>query len=635
MNKAIICSLCLLGSIHGFSQDTATQNILSARDDSAKVIRLADYAYSFVDSDKEKARRLYDELMRVSKKLDYPYWIGMTWFNLGYMHSKEAKDREAIQDFNTALQYLEKTNRIDQVASCHLNIGAISERIGDIGQKINSMMEAIRLLEPTKYKDLLMYAYNGVGVSFYNMNDFYKGEVYFKKSIQIGREIKDSTSIISALYGVANCISSSGKFEAAVPFAKESLEIALATKNDYNLSVANACLSQLYRKWGKGLLAIEHARKSFGHAKACDDKHYQLIGLMDMADGYGLLKDHKKRIEYLNQALTIARESGTVLQLDDIYKGLSEAYEGEGNYQKALDYYKQSIVNLDSTNNLENRKNVAELEIRYQTAQKEIQLQKSRQYTLLSIGAALVTLLVAGLIFLQYKSRKKLHERQLQSLQKDSEIQQLHALMQGEEKERSRIAKDLHDGVAGMLAAAKMHLESVGSEQEAFTKDTEYVKGIGLLNDAAVELRKTSHNLMPEVLIQYGLDQAIRRYCNNINSGRTLSVEYNSLGKIGRFNNSFELSVYRIVQELLNNIVKHSRAKEAIVQVSRYDGILSITIEDNGVGFSAGKDQPEGMGLKSLSSRVKAINGKMELVSEPGSGVSAYLEFDLMGLDKK
>lgn len=86
MIKGIICSLCLLGSIPGFSQVTAMQNILSARDDSAKVIRLADYAYSFVDSDKEKARILYDELMRVSKKLEYTCWIGMTWFNLGYMH---------------------------------------------------------------------------------------------------------------------------------------------------------------------------------------------------------------------------------------------------------------------------------------------------------------------------------------------------------------------------------------------------------------------------------------------------------------------------------------------------------------------------------------------------------------------
>jgi signal transduction histidine kinase len=137
---------------------------------------------------------------------------------------------------------------------------------------------------------------------------------------------------------------------------------------------------------------------------------------------------------------------------------------------------------------------------------------------------------------------------------------------------------------------------------------------------------------MPEVLLHHGLDFAIRRYCSNISNNDVLVVQYDSWGDVKRFKNSFELSVYRVVQELLNNIVKHSRANKAIVQVSQQNTILSITIEDNGVGFNQKGIKSEGMGLYSLRSRVEAINGTIQL-EEPGSGVSAYLEFDTTGLE--
>jgi signal transduction histidine kinase len=140
---------------------------------------------------------------------------------------------------------------------------------------------------------------------------------------------------------------------------------------------------------------------------------------------------------------------------------------------------------------------------------------------------------------------------------------------------------------------------------------------------------------MPEVLLKHGLDKALSRYCNNISNSQSLTIQYDSWGEIKRYRDSFELSVYRIVQELLNNIVKHSKATHAIVQVNGQDNILSITIEDNGVGFNQDNGTGTGMGLGSLRSRVNAMNGKIEVEGEPGSGVSAYLEFETTGVEKE
>ncbi|HTM93463.1 MAG TPA: ATP-binding protein [Flavisolibacter sp.] len=247
-----------------------------------------------------------------------------------------------------------------------------------------------------------------------------------------------------------------------------------------------------------------------------------------------------------------------------------------------------------------------------------------------TLAALVVAFLIVALLFIRSKHKKRMHEQGLKSIHQQKELQLLQALMQGEEKERSRIAKDLHDGVAGMLAAVKMHFSSMPGVDNLMQSEG-YQQGMQLLNVAAQEIRKASHNLVPEVLLQHGLDEAIRRYCINVNNSKVLQIQYDSWGEISRFTGSFELSAYRIVQELVNNIIKHSKATQAIVQLSQQDDLLSISIEDNGVGFS----NNDGMGLRSLQSRIKAMNGKMEVESSQQSGVSAYLEFEITDLKKE
>lgn len=334
--------------------------------------------------------------------------------------------------------------------------------------------------------------------------------------------------------------------------------------------------------------------------------------------------------------------------LPQVYEPLAQANYKMGHYKTAYDYLNQTLLFKDSLVKVENNRIMADMEFRYRTAQKEkalsdkqlqiaqkeVQLQKSKQYMLLSIGATLVALLIAGLLYANSRYKKRQHAKQMQSLQQQKEIQILQALMQGEEKERSRIAKNLHDGVAGMLAAVKMHFSSVPGVDDLMHSEG-YQQGMKLLNEATQEIRKTSHNLMPEVLLQHGLDEALRRFCNSVNNSKVLQIQYDSWGEVDRFSDTFELSVYRIVQELVNNIIKHSRATQAMVQLSQQDDVLSISIEDNGIGFSNSDNGKDGMGLRSLQSRIKAMNGKMEVDSSQQSGVSAYLEFEIADLKKR
>jgi signal transduction histidine kinase len=648
MNKIFVLLFALiLFSNPIAAQDAEETKILSGRDDSAKVVRLANYAYRFVDSDRQKATRLYDELMRLSVKLNYPYWSGMVWFNRGYMNGKAANDVEAIRNFDLAISYLSKTNRVDKVAYCHLNVGAIAGRLGKIDEKISRISKVIRLLENTKYQDILAGAYSGMGVLFFNLDEYDKGLVYFQRAAKTAEQAKDTAMLVEALYGMANCLSSQQKFPEALKNSDEAVRLASLRGDDYTLCVAHNSMAELYRKWGKADLSIAHAKQVLQYAVADDDVQYQLIGAMGLADGYRLAGNAHESILYYNKALQLGKEKAVVIQLDDIYKGMSEVYEQLNENGPALDYYKKYIAYRDSANNEKIRKNAAEMEVKFKTAEKEkelsenklqlaqrdLQLQKSRNDLYLILGAFVLVSLIAIVLYLQSRYKKLSYARELQSMQQQKELQLLQALMQGEEKERARIAKDLHDGVAGMLAAVKMHLSSTESAAMLLQEEG-YRQGMNLLNEATEEIRKTSHNLMPEVLLQHGLDVALSRYCDRVSNSRGLQIQYDSWGDIDRFTDSFELSVYRIVQELLNNIIKHSKATHGIVQVTQQDDMLSISIEDNGVGLVAGNGAPEGMGLLSLQSRVSAMNGKIDMKESEESGFAAYLEFEVSNIKK-
>lgn len=217
-----------------------------------------------------------------------------------------------------------------------------------------------------------------------------------------------------------------------------------------------------------------------------------------------------------------------------------------------------------------------------------------------------------------------------QRIETDLRLKEMHlleALIEGEEKERNRIAIDLHDEVSGMIAAAKMQFSALSEKNKPLAVSKEYEQGMNLLESALRSVRNTSHNLMPELLLENGLDKALQRYCNVVNNEQ-LYVEYITTGFIQRYSSSFELALYRITQELIGNIIKHAYATEALVQLSDHNNILSLSIEDNGCGFDENL-RIKGTGLKSIEKRVNAMNGKMELHSQPGKGTQIYLEFEM------
>ena len=197
-------------------------------------------------------------------------------------------------------------------------------------------------------------------------------------------------------------------------------------------------------------------------------------------------------------------------------------------------------------------------------------------------------------------------------------------MLKGQEDERSRLAKDLHDGLGGLLSGVKFSLINMKHNLMVMTPDNMAVfeRSLDMLDTSIKELRRVAHNMMPEMLTKFGLNEALKEYCNSINTAKLLNVKYQSLGMETRLPDAVEIIIYRIVQELLNNTLKHAGATESFVQIIREGNRLNVVVEDNGKGFETTlAKNNDGAGLANVRSRVDYLKGQLDaFMPEPGKG---------------
>ena len=205
------------------------------------------------------------------------------------------------------------------------------------------------------------------------------------------------------------------------------------------------------------------------------------------------------------------------------------------------------------------------------------------------------------------------------------------SMLKGQEEERSRLAKDLHDGLGGLLSGVKFSLSNM-KDNLIVTPDNMAVfeRSLDMIDTSIKELRRVAHNMMPEMLVKFGLDEALKEYCNSINATKLLTVKYQSFGMKDRLENSSEIIIYRIVQELLNNVLKHAAASEVLVQLIREENRLNVLVEDNGKGFDTTLlENNKGAGWTNIRSRVDYLKGQLDIHSETGKGTSVTIEFNV------
>ena len=356
-------------------------------------------------------------------------------------------------------------------------------------------------------------------------------------------------------------------------------------------------------------------------------------------------KKYSNAIAITNEALEKLKTTGSHLRAEvvEAYKTLADSYEAMGDYRDALAQRNQYIFLHDSLMKKDKIDMVNRLEMRYRIVEKDKALAEQKlKIAAIENRVRSRNLLIAGIVLLVLFSiigfglwrRKNIHKQKLQqeridNLQQKMEIERLNATIDGEEKERTRIARELHDGIGALLTGAKMNFELVKKSSQ-YEHNADFIEGIKLLEETASGLRETAHNIMPEVLMQEGLSNAVHSFCERMTGKGGTAISFQTLGASENMDARFDLPVYRIIQELIQNIRKHANATSALVQMNFHDdGGVDITVEDDGAGMNVSTaNKTNGMGLKNIQERVKQLGGRIDINSNIGKGTSVYLEFE-------
>lgn len=498
--------------------------------------------------------------------------------------------------------------------------------------------KSIPLVEKYENSKSLGFLYTQLAIILTYNAEFEKAGNYNKKALAI---LEKSYPHSSELFYTYLNSASNFCYQAKGDEAKKFLDKAEKMVQPYPESSANT-----FYYYGKTLYLItkqrnEEALPVIEKGIFYSTKFSQnLLAQMFYFNKYDILKKLRRYDEAKKTLEDILAEQSLASDLNNrkaIYKQLSALNEEMGNPKEAL-LWEQKYSKLNDSLNTESVKlEINKIEAKFNAAEKERKIanlnaeKKQRELEVSEknsylIGLSLVLLLLIIFfifLFVIYRKNKKISEqKEINLQQKITDIKQKEelsltkAILEGEERERERIARDLHDGLGGMLAGVKINFSTWSSHHLNPEKDKEFYRILSQLDNSVAELRHVARNLMPESLLNFGLETALNDLCE-FYIRKDLDIDFQPINIEKKLPINIQLNIYRIVQELLANAVKHSGANNILLQCSQSEENFFITIEDNGKGFAKNSEEKtKSLGLRNLKNRVDYLKGKMEISSD-------------------
>jgi len=547
--------------------------------------------------------------------------------------------------------FLEKENTANKLmyntvlASVYLDQSRTDEAL----QLFIQSATILELPENNHLKHKLFGTYANIGQTFLREKEYNKAEEYLNKAMKMQEYAENKAQLIQIYHKYFIIYSSTNQLDKG----KVVMDSAMAISNIVNnLELKQAVFvnfGRLYELRSEYQKAKDYYLIGLKLTDSINNNSYRsriLNNLSSVSNSLNQMADAEK---FAVEALRFAKEINSFEDLNYAYGNLKLAEVYKGNYKQALVYAGLEFAYADSLTNTASKENVRMLEAKYEKEKKEKEIADLKlinavkelaiikRNRLLITGSITASALLLIITLLYRSSRQKriiaekdktLKDEQIKFLKGQQQVVSLQSMVNGQETERTRIAKDLHDGLGGLFSTIKMHFSSLQHENENLKKNPLFSKSYDMVNTASEEVRRIAHNMMPEVLIKLGLEQATQELCNSISAGKLLQVSLQSYGMGKRLNASTEIMLFRIMQELLNNIIKHANATEAIIQFNRDGNRLSVTVEDNGRGFNMQEtDDKTHAGLESVQNRVTYLNGKFSIESQKEIGTTVMMDF--------
>ena len=565
-------------------------------DNAAKLnaYKVLSYALLFKDFDECQAaavagavlaEKLHDQgSLAECKKL-----TGLTWYFKG------SYDSAAVY-YYIAMDILKKTDAPVVKAGVLNELGKLYRKTRDLDRSLQMYNEAFDIYKKMNNDDGMATILNESGVVFEYKEDYDEAISRYKRSLAIREKMNDLAGKSYSYNFLGGVYTLQKNFAEAENYLLKALELRKQLNDSFAIALGYGDLGYMYKEQGKYAKAIEQ---------------------YDLSNAIAL------EMQYAE------------LRLSN-YKELAGILEKTGNFDLSLDYYKKHAALKDSIYSGDKMKQIEQLNAKYQTEKKEQQLKlqqaeiTKKNYLLWGLGIVITLIVIAGSSF--YRKRQLQNKINLQAeVMKQQDIA-TKAIINAEENERKRIAADLHDGVGQMMSAAKMNLSAFESEMPF--KDEEqrigFEKLISLVDESCKEIRSVSHQMMPNALLKSGLASAVREFLDKIDN-RIIKINMHTEGLQDRLDSNTETVLYRVIQECVNNVIKHSGANNLDISLIKDADGIAATIEDNGHGFDVNDKQKfEGIGLKNINSRVAFLKGTVDFDSSPGKGTLVAIHIPMV-----
>ena len=527
--------------------------------------------------------------------------IARTLFNVAISYQR-------LEDIENSVAYTEMAKDIILRNKGHQYGGEIYNMLQMLYYSMHQYSRAVQIgriaveaLEKTDNNDNLQYAYNNLGLNYIKLPDYDSAKYYLRKAAYLADASGETTIQITTRLNFALISLNLNQTDSIQFFSQKALEFS----RKYNAP--------------------------------------EFVGLAQYGLAYYYLqkKDYASVQTYADSVLTLAAKYNMRELKQKIYVVLSNLNYATQDVTKGYYYYNQYELLSDSLLNESILRNSIQSEKKYETQRKESQITQQKaelkqktiiNYFLIADVAAL--LLISLLGYRNYKNQQRLQQLKIDELEKEKHLTATEAVLKGEEQERSRLAKDLHDGLGGMLSGIKYSLNNIKGNL-IMTPDNAlaFERSMDMLDSSIKEMRRVAHNMMPEVLVKYGLDTALSEYCNEIENSGVIHTSYHSinLDKI-YIEQTKAVTIYRIVQELVNNAIKHASAKNVLVQVHHDESsnVLTITVEDDGKGFDISMlKEARGIGWSNIQNRVDFLKAKIDVQTGEGKGTSVLIEIEI------
>ena len=538
---------------------------------------------------------------------------------------ESSNDDAAAIILNTILKHKAISYKLE--ADVYNLLGHIQLNKGNLPAALNEYIRFEKVALNNNDLDLIVQAAISISGIYREQNNLPAAFTYINKAEKSIAGIGNKNIVGNFYNNKAILLEMTNKLDSAIIEYNKALDIYTTIADSNHIAIGYNNLGIVYKNKGDYQKALDNYIKVVDIEKKIGNKYILAASYINIGNVNNKLKKNDAAIAYSKMGLAIAKEIPAQYLIVSVADNLANIFFELKNLDSAYYWQKVKFDENEKYLNAENSKQIIELQAKYETEKKEqtISLQESRlsKQRLALIGGTILfsLLLLSGYLF--YRRYKLKKEKELQETLIQQREEATVNILTAEEKERKRIAADLHDGVGQLMTAAWLNLQVLerqssitdGEQQQLLNKTTL------LVGESCKEVRQVSHNLMPNSLLKKGLINAVKEFTQQIDKS-VLSINLQSEGLNMELDSITETILYRVIQESVNNTIKHAAASELDISINNDAGEIDVLIEDNGKGFDTTKmdNNENGLGMQNIRSRILFLKGTVDWDSSAGNG---------------